>query len=85
MAVRQLPLLFLRVRAWTREIDSVSVNHVWTERPVGLPTPVEHELTSAAGEAGLQASGFEILARDSAFIDRAGDPNVWWMIVARRT
>jgi hypothetical protein len=36
------------------------------------------------GEAGLRASGFEIVQRDDAFIDRPGDPDLWWMIVARR-
>jgi ubiquinone/menaquinone biosynthesis C-methylase UbiE len=53
-------------------------------RSAGTPAPGEHELAPSEGEAGLRASGFEIVERDDAFIDRPGDPDVWWMIVARR-
>ncbi|HTP24731.1 MAG TPA: methyltransferase domain-containing protein [Anaeromyxobacteraceae bacterium] len=53
-------------------------------RSAGTPTPGEHELTPTECEAGLRASGFEIVRRDDMFIDRPGDPDLWWMIVARR-
>jgi len=53
-------------------------------RSAGTPAPGGHELAPSEGDAGLRASGFEIVERDDAFIDRAGDPDVWWMIVARR-
>jgi len=53
-------------------------------RSAGAPVPGEHELAPLEGEVGLRASGFEIIERDDAFIDRPGDPDLWWMIIARR-
>jgi len=53
-------------------------------RSAAAHVPGEHELTPLEGEAGIRASGFEIVQRDDAFIDRPGDPDLWWMIVARR-
>ena len=44
----------------------------------------EHEQQPAEAEAGLRSAGFEIAQRDDRFVDRAGDPDLWWMIVARR-
>jgi hypothetical protein len=41
-------------------------------------------VTPLQGEAGLRAAGLEIIERDEAFIDRPGDEDLWWMIVARR-
>ncbi len=53
-------------------------------RSAGTPASREHGLAPSDGEVGLRAAGFEIVERDDAFIDRPGDPDVWWMIVARR-
>src|SRR6267143_133911 len=53
-------------------------------RSAGATGPGEHEIAPLEGEAGLRASGFEIVERDDTFIDRPGDPDLWWMIVARR-
>lgn len=48
------------------------------------PQPGEHEVSPSEGETGLRAAGFEVLGRDDRFVDRLGDPDVWWMIIARR-
>jgi SAM-dependent methyltransferase len=45
--------------------------------------PNEHELAPSEAD-GLRGAHFEILERHDAFIDRAGDPDLWWLIVARR-
>src|SRR6267143_4923507 len=90
--VRELPLFVVRVRTWARRIHNVLVIHGRPDAP-GLASDgldavlvlnTYHELTPLEGEAGLRASGFEIVERDDAFIDRPGDPDLWWMIVARR-
>jgi len=53
-------------------------------RSAGPPPLGEHELAPSEAEAGLRAAGFEIVERENAFIDRAGEPDRWWMIVGRR-
>jgi len=53
-------------------------------RAPGPEAPGDHELTAAEGEARLRAAAFDVIARDDAFVDRSADPDVWWMIVARR-
>jgi predicted methyltransferase len=130
--IRNLPLVFLRARAWKRGIDNVRAIHSRPDdpglhadgvdavlvlntyhelddpptllahvrralrpggrlivvdrgpRPGKTPAPGEHELAPSEGEAGLRAAGFDVVERDDAFIDRSGDLDLWWMIVARR-
>jgi len=43
-----------------------------------------HGLRPGAAAAEIEQSGFEIVTRDDHFIDRSGDDDVWWLIVARK-
>ena len=43
-----------------------------------------HGLRPGAAAAEIEQSGFEVVTRDDRFIDRSGDEDVWWLIVARK-
>jgi hypothetical protein len=41
-----------------------------------------HELAPAIVEADIRDVGLTVLSRDDRFIDRSGDDDVWWLLVA---
>jgi thioesterase domain-containing protein len=43
-----------------------------------------HEASPASVEREIAAHGFQTVTRDDRFIDRAGEPDVWWLIVFRK-
>lgn len=43
-----------------------------------------HELRPDLVEAEVRRAGFQIVGRQDHFIDRLGDDQVWWMMVARK-
>jgi SAM-dependent methyltransferase len=43
-----------------------------------------HGIPPASAERDLRSTGFAVVDRDDRFIDRAGDDDVWWIIVARK-
>ena len=43
-----------------------------------------HEMRPADAERALTRQGFQLVARDDRFIDRAGEDDVWWLIVLRK-
>jgi len=43
-----------------------------------------HELTAATAEAEITSHGFQVTTSDHRFIDRAGDDDIWWLIVFRK-
>jgi hypothetical protein len=45
---------------------------------------MRHELRPGAAAVEIEQSGFEVVTRDDRFIDRSGDDDVWWLIVARK-
>jgi ubiquinone/menaquinone biosynthesis C-methylase UbiE len=50
-----------------------------------LATPIApHGMTPTSAERHLRAAGFAVIDRDDRFIDRPGDDDVWWIIVARK-
>ena len=46
--------------------------------------PGDHEVPASVVQVALQDRGFTVTSRDDTFIDRPGDADVWWMLVARR-
>lgn len=45
---------------------------------------VHHDLAPAVVETEVRDAGFTILSRDDRFIDRAGDDDIWWLLVAQK-
>jgi ubiquinone/menaquinone biosynthesis C-methylase UbiE len=43
-----------------------------------------HGISPASAEHQLHAAGLAVAYRDDRFIDRPGDDDVWWIIVARK-
>ncbi|HTD22841.1 MAG TPA: class I SAM-dependent methyltransferase [Terriglobales bacterium] len=43
-----------------------------------------HHISPALVEAEIRGSGFQIVKREDHFIDRPGDSQLWWLIVARK-
>ena len=43
-----------------------------------------HELMPDGVENDLREAGFVILRRDDRFIDRVGDDDLWWLLVAQK-
>ena len=43
-----------------------------------------HELRPGPTADEIQKSGFELVNRDDRFIDRPGEEDIWWLIVARK-
>lgn len=43
-----------------------------------------HHISPALVEAEIRGSGFQIVKREDHFIDRPGDDQLWWLIVARK-
>jgi ubiquinone/menaquinone biosynthesis C-methylase UbiE len=43
-----------------------------------------HELRLGTAAHEIEQSGFDVVVRDDRFIDRSGDDDVWWLIVARK-
>jgi predicted methyltransferase len=46
--------------------------------------PQHHEIDAAAAEVQIAQAGFEPVSRESQFIDRSGEEDVWWMMVFRK-
>ena len=43
-----------------------------------------HELRPDSVETEVRSAGFEIISRQDRFIDRPGEDEVWWLMVARK-
>jgi predicted methyltransferase len=43
-----------------------------------------HELSATAAEAEITRHGFQTMSTEDQFIDRVGDPEIWWLIVFRK-
>ena len=43
-----------------------------------------HAITRAAVEKQTRRHGFETVAQDDRFIDRAGEEDLWWLLVLRK-
>ena len=54
--------------------------------PHGLidDTAARHERRPGVAADEIQEAGFVIVSRDDRFINRAGDDDLWWLIVARK-
>ena len=46
---------------------------------------MHHELALGFVEDDIRQAGLTILTRDVRFIDRAGDDDVWWLLVAQKS
>lgn len=54
------------------------------EAAAGGAATGHHETESGEAATEIPQAGFAILSRDDRFIDRPGDKDIWWLIVARR-
>jgi predicted methyltransferase len=53
-----------------------------SRNPLHEDAAPHHELTPAIVEADIRGAGLTVLSRDDRFIDRSGDDDVWWLLVA---
>jgi hypothetical protein len=65
----------------TRDGYPAGVARISVEATPRIPP---HGILPASVERDLHSVGFTVVSRDDRFIDRDGEDDVWWIIVARK-